>query len=254
MTSSSSTISTKNTGKGRRKIEIKKVEQTSKRLVTFSKRKLGLFRKAAELSLLCNAEIAVVVFSQHGKVYSSGYPDPDSVIHRYLAGTFSSGLDSPSVDHDQDGESAVSSSSSLLRREYEEAMKVLEDEKKSLDATAEIPGSGCGQGSWWNRPVGEMGLEEVVEFKERVEQLRQNLVVAAEEEKKKQTAMTSPISLPPLPHITESTMETEESLYHSLLNDDVFDMDRVWDWDFWNKTTNSNNSSMVWNSDLSQSY
>ena len=50
----------KHEGKGKSKIEIKKVEQASKRLVTFSKRKLGLFLKASELSLLCDSHIANV--------------------------------------------------------------------------------------------------------------------------------------------------------------------------------------------------
>ncbi|XP_028773922.1 MADS-box protein AGL72-like [Neltuma alba] len=103
MASSSSPKTTRKPGKGRSKIEIKKVEQTSKRFVTFSKRKLGLFRKAAELSLLCDSQIAVVVFSQFGKVYSSGYPDPDAVIRRYLSCASSSMSDSTSA-HDPERE------------------------------------------------------------------------------------------------------------------------------------------------------
>ncbi|XP_028771624.1 agamous-like MADS-box protein AGL29 [Neltuma alba] len=247
MASTSSTKSTKNPGKGRRKIEIKKVEQTSKRFVTFSKRKLGLFRKAAELSLLCNSEIAVVVFSQHGKVYSSGFPDPDSVIRRYLSGTFSSSSDPASVGHEWEEESAVSS----LRREYEEAMKVLDDEKKSLNAMADISGSSAGPGSWWNRSVGEMGLKEVVEFKERIEQVKKNLVAAVENKKKETAAsLASSSSVPPLQTTAEECLST------SLMNDDVVATDQGWDWDWdsWNDITISNDSSMVWNTDLGQSY
>ncbi|KAI9119829.1 hypothetical protein K1719_009218 [Acacia pycnantha] len=175
--SSSSPKKTRNPGKGRRKIEIKKMEQTSKRLVTFSKRKLGLFRKAAELSLLCDSQIAVIVFSQFGKAFSSGYPDPDAVIRRYLSGTASSSsFSDPTPVHDLERESAP------LRREFEEAMKVLEEEKKFVNA--KTGWSGCGHGLWWNRSVEEMGLEEVVQFKECVEQLRQDVAAAAEEKKK----------------------------------------------------------------------
>ncbi|KAK4269020.1 hypothetical protein QN277_022229 [Acacia crassicarpa] len=174
--SSSSPKTTRKPGKGRCKIEIKKVEQTSKRLVTFSKRKLGLFRKAAELSLLCDSQIAVIVFSQFGKVFTSGYPDPDTVIRRYLSGASSSSFSDPTPVHDPERESAP------LRQEFEEAMKVLEKEKKFVNTDTDR--LGCGHGLWWNRSVEEMSLEEVMRFKECVEQLRQNVAAAAEDKKK----------------------------------------------------------------------
>ncbi|XP_054794312.1 agamous-like MADS-box protein AGL61 [Prosopis cineraria] len=229
MASSSSPKTTRKPGKGRRKIEIKKVEQTSKRFVTFSKRKLGLFRKAAELSLLCDSQIAVVVFSQFGKVYTSGYPDPDAVIRRYLSGTSSLSSDPTSVQGPE-RESAMSP----LRREYEEAMKVFEEEKKSLNSG--ILGSGYGSEFWWNRSVGEMGLEEVVQFKERIEELRQNVMAAAEKEKKK----TQLIDLPSPP------VTTAESLYLSvLMSDDTFGIDQTWEWDTLNASISGDSSSMV---------
>ncbi|KAJ1408310.1 hypothetical protein SESBI_23591 [Sesbania bispinosa] len=68
----------------RRKIEIKKVEELNKRHVTFSKRKLGLFNKVTELSILCQAETALIVTSPNGKLYACGYPNPDTVIKRFL--------------------------------------------------------------------------------------------------------------------------------------------------------------------------
>ncbi|KAK4257982.1 hypothetical protein QN277_007500 [Acacia crassicarpa] len=247
-TCSSSTKPTRKPGKGRRKIEIKKVEESSKRLVTFSKRKLGLFRKAAELSLLCESEIAAVVFSQQGKMFSSGYPNPDSVIQRYLSSdTFSSSSSDPAA-----GESSGVSS---LRREYEEAMKVLDGEKKSLNAVAEATsGSGSEDGSWWNRSVSEMGLEEVQEFKERLQQLRHNLVAAAEEKMTTAAAEKMTASVVTLPPPTEE----EESLFQSMLNDDLgmAKNDQTWDWgcDSWIDTTSWNESScLVWNSDAGHS-
>ncbi|KAM6595653.1 hypothetical protein CsatA_006177 [Cannabis sativa] len=53
----------------RQKIEIKKIENITARQVTFSKRRRGLFKKALELSTLCDAEIALIVFSTTGKLY-----------------------------------------------------------------------------------------------------------------------------------------------------------------------------------------
>ncbi|CAA2988658.1 MADS-box transcription factor 23-like [Olea europaea subsp. europaea] len=61
---------------GRVKVEIKKIENTSSRQVTFTKRRGGLLKKAKELAVLCDAEVGVIVFSGTGKLYefaSFGY-------------------------------------------------------------------------------------------------------------------------------------------------------------------------------------
>lgn len=54
---------------GRGKIEIKKIENVNNRQVTFSKRRAGLLKKAKELAILCDAEVAVIIFSSTGKPY-----------------------------------------------------------------------------------------------------------------------------------------------------------------------------------------
>lgn len=53
----------------RGKIEMKRIENATSRQVTFSKRRNGLLKKAHELSVLCDAEVAVIVFSQKGRLY-----------------------------------------------------------------------------------------------------------------------------------------------------------------------------------------
>ncbi|XP_059446450.1 MADS-box protein JOINTLESS-like [Corylus avellana] len=59
----------------RRRIEMKKIDNRAARQVTFCKRR-GLFKKAMELSTLCDAEIALIVFSSTGKLfdYASSRP------------------------------------------------------------------------------------------------------------------------------------------------------------------------------------
>ncbi|KAK7359432.1 hypothetical protein VNO77_01392 [Canavalia gladiata] len=69
---------------GRRKIEIRMVKDTNTRQVTFSKRRTGLFKKANEISILCGAEVAIVVFSPGNKPYSYGHPGVDAVAARYF--------------------------------------------------------------------------------------------------------------------------------------------------------------------------
>nr|WQI83106.1 MADS-box transcription factor [Spirodela polyrhiza] len=71
-------------GKGRRKIEIRKIESNDARQVTFSKRRSGLFKKAAELCVLCGAQAAAVVFSPGGKPFAFGHPSVDLLLDRFL--------------------------------------------------------------------------------------------------------------------------------------------------------------------------
>ncbi|KAL8097598.1 hypothetical protein AgCh_030650 [Apium graveolens] len=54
---------------GRGKVELKKIEDKSNRQVTFSKRRPGLLKKAKELSILCDVEVAVHIFAKSGKVF-----------------------------------------------------------------------------------------------------------------------------------------------------------------------------------------
>ncbi|KAM5573078.1 hypothetical protein ABKV19_012889 [Rosa sericea] len=65
------------------KIKIEKIENLPARQMTFSKRRQGLFKKAGELSVLCDAEVAVVVFSSTGKLYESSSSSTKDVIGRY---------------------------------------------------------------------------------------------------------------------------------------------------------------------------
>ncbi|KAK3039212.1 hypothetical protein RJ639_027916 [Escallonia herrerae] len=53
----------------RGKIQMKRIENASSRQVTFSKRRNGLLKKAYELSVLCDAEVALIVFSQKGRLF-----------------------------------------------------------------------------------------------------------------------------------------------------------------------------------------
>lgn len=61
----------------REKIQIKKIDNSTARQVTFAKRRRGLFKKAEELAILCDADVALIIFSSTGKLFhyaSSRYP------------------------------------------------------------------------------------------------------------------------------------------------------------------------------------
>ncbi|AET02733.1 putative transcription factor MADS-type1 family [Medicago truncatula] len=69
---------------GRRKIEIAMVKKPEARQVTFSKRRMGLFKKANELAILCGTKIVIVVFSPGNKPYSFGHPSVDAIASKFL--------------------------------------------------------------------------------------------------------------------------------------------------------------------------
>ncbi|XP_058771409.1 floral homeotic protein AGAMOUS-like isoform X2 [Vicia villosa] len=68
---------------GRGKIEIKRIENTTNRQVTFCKRRNGLLKKAYELSVLCDAEVALIVFSSRGRLYEYANNSVKATIERY---------------------------------------------------------------------------------------------------------------------------------------------------------------------------
>ncbi|XP_035551624.1 MADS-box transcription factor 23-like isoform X2 [Juglans regia] len=68
---------------GRGKIVIRRIDNSTSRQVTFSKRRNGLLKKAKELAILCDAEVGVVIFSSTGKLYDFASTSMKSVIERY---------------------------------------------------------------------------------------------------------------------------------------------------------------------------
>lgn len=68
---------------GRKKIEIKAITDERNKQVTFLKRKLGLMKKAYELSVLCECEIAVIVFNSNNKLCQFASSDMDKILMRY---------------------------------------------------------------------------------------------------------------------------------------------------------------------------
>ncbi|XP_022149232.1 MADS-box protein JOINTLESS-like [Momordica charantia] len=66
----------------RQKIEIKKIDNIAARQVTFSKRRRGLFKKAHELATLCDADIALIVFSASGKLFDYSTSSTQELLRR----------------------------------------------------------------------------------------------------------------------------------------------------------------------------
>ncbi|EOA18018.1 hypothetical protein CARUB_v10006453mg [Capsella rubella] len=68
---------------GRGKIVIQRIDDSTSRQVTFSKRRKGLIKKAKELAILCDAEVGLIIFSSTGKLYDFASSSMKSIIDRY---------------------------------------------------------------------------------------------------------------------------------------------------------------------------
>lgn len=68
---------------GRRKIKIAKLKDDRNIQATFAKRKVGLMKKAHELSVLCGCEIGLIIFNNDNKLTEYSSSDMDQILLRY---------------------------------------------------------------------------------------------------------------------------------------------------------------------------
>ncbi|XP_076009527.1 myocyte-specific enhancer factor 2B [Genypterus blacodes] len=68
---------------GRKKIQISRILDQRNRQVTFTKRKFGLMKKAYELSVLCDCEIALIIFNSTNRLFQYASTDMDKVLLKY---------------------------------------------------------------------------------------------------------------------------------------------------------------------------
>lgn len=87
---------------GRGRVQLKRIENKISRQVTFSKRRTGLLKKAHEISVLCDADVALIVFSTKGKLFEFSTDScMESILERYERYTYAErqqvATDSPQV-------------------------------------------------------------------------------------------------------------------------------------------------------------
>ncbi|XP_035541803.1 agamous-like MADS-box protein AGL19 isoform X2 [Juglans regia] len=108
----------------RGKTQMKRIENAASRQVTFSKRRNGLLKKAFELSVLCDAEVALIVFSPRGKLYEFSSASISKTIERYQKRTKDQGISSKAQENLQH---LKEDSSSLTKK-----IELLETSKRRL--------------------------------------------------------------------------------------------------------------------------
>ncbi|KAI3799674.1 hypothetical protein L1987_34973 [Smallanthus sonchifolius] len=158
---------------GRQKIKIAKIQIKNHLQVTFSKRRSGLFKKASELCTLCGVEIAIVVFSPAGKVFSFGHPKVESIIDRFLAR--SPHLNSTSLHL---VESHRIASIPELNMQLTCMLNELEAEKKRSETLDEMRKASQSQ-FWWEAPIEDLNLHELEQLKDSMEELKKTVTIQA---------------------------------------------------------------------------
>ncbi|XP_074335833.1 agamous-like MADS-box protein AGL62 [Apium graveolens] len=160
---------------GRKKIEIKRISDESRRQVTFSKRRTGLFNKASELCVLTGAETAIITQSPGGRVFAFGHPSVDCVVDKYLAG--SSSVLQENVAINQVNLNAASMRENFNQK-YMEISKEIEDEKKKKVLEDQVED---GDNFWWEESFENLGIEELEKYIASMEQLKDNIMMRADE-------------------------------------------------------------------------
>ncbi|KAL0398357.1 UNVERIFIED_CONTAM: Agamous-like MADS-box protein [Sesamum radiatum] len=187
---------------GRRKIEIKKIEKKTSLQVTFTKRRMGLFRKASELSVLCGAEIAILVKSPAERIFAFGHPSVETLIDRFQRGVALS----PGTGASSNGQVVVGEEG-VIRSKYEESVRRLEMERTALKEKESSGGEG--REFWFDQPFEGLELHELEEYVEALEELRNNVLRKVEEiEKRRLSASAS------------STTSSSNQLPNFLINQD----------------------------------
>ncbi|XP_072970526.1 MADS-box transcription factor 26 [Typha angustifolia] len=86
----------------RGKVQMKRIENPVHRQVTFCKRRAGLLKKAKELSVLCDADIGIIMFSTHGKLYELATKGTmEGLIDRYKSACGDAQTEGPELSQPQ---------------------------------------------------------------------------------------------------------------------------------------------------------
>ncbi|KAJ4788858.1 Agamous-like MADS-box protein AGL62 [Rhynchospora pubera] len=151
---------------GRQKIPIKRIQREDARQVCFSKRRVGLFKKAHELSVLCGAHLAVLVFSPAKKAFSFGHPSVNHIFDRYLASQSSHPRhDLPVHHHNLPPSQDVISQLNQEIGELDNQVAASRKRKEMLESALKS------KKSIWNADVADLGLADLHKVKDGLERL-----------------------------------------------------------------------------------
>ncbi|KAH9679316.1 Agamous-like MADS-box protein AGL62 [Citrus sinensis] len=174
--------------KGRQKIEMKKIESEDGRLITFSKRRSGIYKKASELVTLTGSEIAILVFSQSGKPFSFGHPSIEAVANRFV------GLNQ-AANHNTHplAEAHRQVRINELNQQHNELLRQLDEEKEREKVLKQMRRGKETQPRWWETSVDELNHQELLQMDATIDNLHKSFLAKLNE---KTTAASSSMAPP----------------------------------------------------------
>ncbi|CAN1122457.1 Agamous-like MADS-box protein AGL62 [Linum perenne] len=155
---------------------MRQIEKDSDKMITFSKRRGGIYRKVNELVTLTDCDIGFLVFSPTGKAYSFGDPSFDYIANRFMG-------------HEQPEPQSIASNMEGLRQarndqlveSYREILDVFDTEKKK-EVILKGLFAGKPMNNWWDKSVDDVAPEEIQGFENgflemfnRVEQMKRDI-------------------------------------------------------------------------------
>ncbi|KAL4291501.1 hypothetical protein GQ457_14G017180 [Hibiscus cannabinus] len=135
-------------------------------LVTFSKRRVGLFKKASELSILCAAEVVIVVFSPSKKVYSFEHPSVYDVIVYFLGHERSETLHIVEANHN--------ANIIELQMYRDQVTSQLDGGKKRDDELREVK-KAIQEQNWWMSPFEQLERPQLLQLRSAIEKLKNDM-------------------------------------------------------------------------------
>nr|AAK21257.1 MADS-box transcription factor FBP28 [Petunia x hybrida] len=162
----------------RGKTQMRRIENATSRQVTFSKRRNGLLKKAFELSVLCDAEVSLIIFSTRGKLYEFSSSSMQEIIERYRRHSEDVQGEKPAVEQNN-MQNLKLDAASLMKK-----IEILETSKRKL--LGEDLGS-CSLEELQQiekqleRSISTIRARKMEVFREQIERLKGNVKVLATE-------------------------------------------------------------------------
>ena len=143
-----------------------KIENDQSRMVSFSKRRNGLFKKAGELSVLTGARTAVLVLSQAGRPYVFGSPSLESVVEQFLS-------------HSEEDNAGTSVASTTVSNDVQTAQSISDDGGDVAGCSSGIDVAGSSWSDLLEKEFEEReSVEELLALKEDLEEMRRRVALA----------------------------------------------------------------------------
>ncbi|CAK7328508.1 unnamed protein product [Dovyalis caffra] len=148
---------------------MKRVENQDDRLITFSKRKSGIYKKASELATLTGAEIAFVVFSPAGKPFSFAHPSLESVTNRFLGDDpQNNDITHPLVEAHK---RIIINELTVMRNKMANQLDIEKTKGQKLKNKVEENKSM----GWWDTPIEDLNYQELIQLENKFRELYMSL-------------------------------------------------------------------------------